>query len=319
MYRPNLVIAGVPKAGTTSLFRYLSEHPDICASSVKEIRFFTRHHGRIDETTLLEYAQYFPPADARRYRMEASPGYLFRAGDIAEEMRSHLPQDTRLLFLLREPVARLLSFYFAQMSKVGSIRESVTFDDYVRIALDGGDLARVNEDTSLAQNMVNRVYEGLYADSLRQFMKFWPRAQLFVGFMETMQQSPRVFMSEVCKFLNVDPGFYERYSFPIENRTQAPRFGQIHRFVHGLNRRFESDLNRLPALRRAGRTVYNALLTTRGTTKPSANPETRRRLRDFYAKQNKDLISLCIDELGVTVPDWLAQGSETAAHSHRSL
>ena len=37
---PNLVIAGVPKAGTTSLFNYLAQHPDICPSDVKETRYF---------------------------------------------------------------------------------------------------------------------------------------------------------------------------------------------------------------------------------------------------------------------------------------
>lgn len=307
--RPNLIIAGVPKAGTTSLFRYLSEHPDICAASVKEIRFFTRHHGRIDETTIREYTQYFPPEDLRRYRMEASPGYLFRAKDIAEEMRRHLPLETRLIFLLREPVARLISFYLAQTSKVGSIRQSVNFDDYVRLALDGGDLTVINQDVSLAMHMVNRVHEGSYAGSLREFMRVWPRDQLFVGFVESMQQDPRRFICEVCSFLDLEPGFYDRYGFPVENRTHTPRFGRLHRLAHSLNRRLERDLNRFPSVRQAVRSIYNALLTTRGATKPLASTETRQRLHNFYAKPNEDLLSLCTGEFGVSIPDWLAAGS----------
>jgi hypothetical protein len=46
---PNLLLAGVPKAGTTSLFRYLEQHPDICSSSDKEIGYFNplRHGGTL--------------------------------------------------------------------------------------------------------------------------------------------------------------------------------------------------------------------------------------------------------------------------------
>ena len=82
---PNVIIAGTPKGGTTATFRYLASHPAICAAGIKEIRFFTRYHGRIDSKALELYSDHFRGCAAvpTKLRLEASPNYLFQGPLIA--------------------------------------------------------------------------------------------------------------------------------------------------------------------------------------------------------------------------------------------
>ena len=57
---PNVIIAGTQKAGTTSLFRYLAGHPAVCHSSTKEVDFFLRHRGEIEDGVIKNYESFFP-------------------------------------------------------------------------------------------------------------------------------------------------------------------------------------------------------------------------------------------------------------------
>ena len=73
---PNLVIAGVSRAGTTSLFRYLAQHPDVGTSDVKELRYFSAvRHGQPLEP-LDMYAAHFK-ACTQAFAVEATPGYFY--------------------------------------------------------------------------------------------------------------------------------------------------------------------------------------------------------------------------------------------------
>ena len=84
---PNVVIAGAPKCGTTSLFAWLADHPDVCGSNVKEARYFLdpddplfdeisnfRDHG------LAGYEAYFTDCEERKAQvvLEATPVYLYQ-------------------------------------------------------------------------------------------------------------------------------------------------------------------------------------------------------------------------------------------------
>ena len=85
---PNLVIAGVGKAGTTSLFWYLSQHPDICASHEKEIRYFAAlTEGGSELPPLESYAAHFRHCRGERYALEASPQYFHGGARVVAAVR----------------------------------------------------------------------------------------------------------------------------------------------------------------------------------------------------------------------------------------
>lgn len=105
---PNLVIAGVSRAGTTSLFNYLAQHPDVGTSDVKELRYFSAvGHGQ-PLGPLDMYAAHFK-ARTQAYAVEATPGYFYGGGALATVLRETCP-SVRVVVSLRSPIERCWSW-----------------------------------------------------------------------------------------------------------------------------------------------------------------------------------------------------------------
>lgn len=82
-----LIVGGAEKAGTTSLYRYLAAHPEVCASLSKETDYFRRANPDRNQ-----YLEQFPPiADGQRLRLESSPGYLAEAEVVAPAIARVVP------------------------------------------------------------------------------------------------------------------------------------------------------------------------------------------------------------------------------------
>ena len=112
---PDLVIAGVNKAGTTSLYSYLTGHPAVCGSSIKETCYFLPiRYGREPEP-LGTYREYFAACRAGQIAIEATPGYFYGGGALARALDAAVP-GVRVVIVLREPVSRLVSFFRFQQS-----------------------------------------------------------------------------------------------------------------------------------------------------------------------------------------------------------
>ena len=124
MKLPNFIIIGVQKAGTTSIYNYLKQHPQVYMSSVKETNFFERDwqdvrsqkgerpRGRID--TFEKYTQLFNGVTHEIAIGEASPNYLFHHQESAPRIKKYLPQ-VKLIAILRNPVERAYSDYLMHM------------------------------------------------------------------------------------------------------------------------------------------------------------------------------------------------------------
>src|SRR5687768_13237463 len=97
---PDFLIIGAQRGGTTSLYRYLTEHPEIDPAVRKEIHFFSRHH----EQGLDWYRAHFPRRDESSLVGEASPNYLVHP-DVPARVAAALPR-VKLIALLRNPVDR---------------------------------------------------------------------------------------------------------------------------------------------------------------------------------------------------------------------
>ena len=158
---PTFVIAGAPKSGTTALWTFLGQHPDVCMARVKEARYFTRIVGRDrhgDPTAPWRsgefdrgqawYEDLYRHCAAGSQRGEATPTYLF-APDAPRLLRQTVP-EVRILFILREPVARLYSHYWAARAAGARVADFAAlvrasdprFRRYAEISAYGKHLAR---------------------------------------------------------------------------------------------------------------------------------------------------------------------------------
>ena len=85
---PNVIIAGTQKAGTTSLFRYLADHPSVCPSSIKEVDFFLKYNDEIDMGAVMAFrivGLHMIQVQAPILRFLFSKYSRIRSGDFAKD------------------------------------------------------------------------------------------------------------------------------------------------------------------------------------------------------------------------------------------
>src|SRR5688572_28937982 len=88
----NLIIAGVNKAGSTSMFHYLSAHPEITGSKDKETCYFLPIRYNKTVAPIEEYAAQFDQSSGARYRLEATPGYMSGGAKMAHTIAQTLDE-----------------------------------------------------------------------------------------------------------------------------------------------------------------------------------------------------------------------------------
>ena len=123
----NLFIVGAPKAGTTSLYHYLNQHPDILMSAVKEPDYFSKDDLRSQKLyydsksihSLSSYHDLFDSSDSKFYG-EASVSYLYYP-KVAERIKEY-NSDSKIVIMLRDPIERAFS-HFLMDSRLGFTSE----------------------------------------------------------------------------------------------------------------------------------------------------------------------------------------------------
>jgi hypothetical protein len=181
---PNLVVVGAMKCGTSSLHRYLSHHPQIFMSRKKELCFFAQRW----ENGLDWYLDQFPePAPIRG---ESSPNYTKYPAfaGVPERMHAVLGDDVKLVCVVRDPIARIVSHYVDAYSNE---RERRSLDD----ALDG-----------LEDN--HYVNCSRYAMQLERYLPFFPMSSILVVPAEDLRDARAESLRRIYRFLGVDDAFW---------------------------------------------------------------------------------------------------------------
>jgi hypothetical protein len=279
---PNLIIIGGLKCGTTSLHHYLNLHPEIAMSRPKELNFFVSELnwplGRD------WYAGHFDPS--ARIRGESSPHYTNRPSfnGVPGRMRELLGSDVHLVYVVRDPIDRMLSHY---LHNVG-----------------GG-----YEDRSLADALSDP--ESSYVARSRYFFQVEPYLEEFgadrvqiVGREELKADRPGT-MRRTFEFLGVDPNFTSE-QFEREWETGVAKTGSRFRLMDravrlpGL-RAIDRNFDRLPESLRwlAERVVHDP---DRGeVAKPEVPDSLRRHLVELFRDDTAKLERLAGRSFG-----WLA-------------
>jgi hypothetical protein len=223
---PNLVVIGGLKCGTTSLHHYLNLHPEIGMSRPKELNFFVSELnwplGRD------WYASHFDPAE--RVRGESSPHYTNRPrfDGVAERLAETAP-DARLIYMVRDPIDRMLSHY---LHNVGG-------------GYDDRPLAEALADPDTAY-----VDRGRYFFQLEPYLERFERDRIELVSREELKADRAGTMRRVFAFLGVDEDFTsEQFGREWETGTAktSGRFRAMDRAVRlpGL-RAIDRHFDRLP-------------------------------------------------------------------------
>ena len=221
---PNLVIAGAPKCGTSSLHRWLSAHPDLIGSSEKETYFLSdpgTHMFRPQSSILDGLAGYTRYFDADHGQspvavLESTPSYMYSA--TALRFLPGLPSRPRVVFVLREPSAQIYSIFRYFQSNWNWIPPELTFREFVDRALAGNELEyRGNE---LAQNAIRYAR---FVDFLRRWRDALGEDRMRVYLFEDLRTDPRAIVKDIAAFAGLNPAFFDDFAFPAYNQTFAVR------------------------------------------------------------------------------------------------
>jgi len=224
MKLPNFFIAGAPKAGTTSLYHYLDQHPQIYMSPVKEPNYFAseirvqrfsealQEKVRRDQHAMREYLS--GPMSEKRFGAvglewgeylrlfeqatdetaigEASVCYLW-SQSAARNIFEKVP-NAKIVMILRDPADRAFSQYMHGVNK-GVIRDS--FRSYVdRDLRHGGECFDV---------MLPFLEMGRYAEQVRRYLDLFLRENIRILFYEDYESDAGRAIRGLLEFLNVDP------------------------------------------------------------------------------------------------------------------
>jgi hypothetical protein len=224
---PDFLLIGERSAGTTSLYAYLTQHPQVMAATRKELDFFNEQFRE----GMLWYRMHFPTAAeaTRRSREigkrivtgEATPEYLFHPL-CARRIRAKLP-NVRVIALLRDPVARAFSHYHHELA---AGRETLSFEEalaHERERLWGQALHLLASDGGRNPNYRRYSYlaRGAYAEHLRAYFALFDPAQILVVRSEDMFASPQQTVDEVSDFLGLD-----RAALPDPAPRNKGKYGQ---------------------------------------------------------------------------------------------
>lgn len=290
---PNLVIAGVAKGGTTTLFHALGRHPGICASAVKELDHFAglrRGGGRLPPVA--GYARHFIHCgDEQPYRMEASPAYFYGGAPVIQAIAATL-EDPRIIISLRDPVARFWSAY-TFLQSMGRLPSALTCEAYLT--------ACEHDDRTAGRPTPLTV--GRYIDHLPAWQEAFGD-RLRIVFAEHLFADPAGVVGGVLAWLAL-PGLGE-VALDRHNVTHAPRNADVAAVAYRSKRLTDRLLAGAPGVRRALRDGYR-LVNTRA--EPRTLPEgVRERLERHYAEPTSALARWLAAQGITDTPPWATTG-----------
>jgi hypothetical protein len=299
----NLVICGVNKAGSTSLFKYLSDHPEISPSKEKETLFFRSLMYREPLPSTSEYAEFFDQRASEKYLMEADPRYFYGKKPLAAGMKEELPDDLKVILILRDPVKRFISFYKFKYFNFRPGVDQLSFDDFLercfREYKDRKDEPFVRNDYLY----VRALKEGLYIDFIHDWVEVY-EDNFLICFFDELKDHPQQLMRKISRWLEIPDSFYGSYEFSNENKSVPPRHKTIHQLANRLNEQFDYFWLKNPGLKKKIRNFYYQVNKS-NKRKISVSDASLRRLEEFYREPNQHLRQY-LQEKGVqNLPAWL--------------
>lgn len=201
--KPDFIIIGVQKGGTTSLFKYLSQHPQVAVSSHKELHYFDVNYRE----GMAWYQQHFPLEAERSNRLvgEASPYYIFHPL-AAPRIKRDLP-NVRLIALLRDPIARAYSNFQMQLRNKNE-KDTTVFEE--AIALEPGRMTGEHERiladesyNSYNHRKLSYLHRGLYFQQVRRWQEVFGKDALLILKSEDFFTDTLAEFHKVCDFLGI--------------------------------------------------------------------------------------------------------------------
>ena len=316
---PNFFIVGAAKSGTTSLYWYLSNHPDIYMSPIKEPNFFAKDLkindfvGNYREPLLFDLKKYFSNdklpfvhiayiRDLEVYLKlfknvrnksvlgEASTSYLF-SKVAAREIHRFNP-SSKILIILRNPVDRAFSHYLMNL-QLGLTDNTDFLSEFFE------DLQKTEKGWGISHLYLEL---GLYYEQVKRYLDFFTNKNVKIVLYEDFKSQPEKVLKEIFCFLGVKRDIFIDFSKKF-NVSTFPKFPRLNAFLkknvvsfksynpHGVKKFIKKNYKRM---------FFKS-------QKPSLSFEARIRVFDYFKNDIQNLGKLT----GLDLKKWEVKHYET--------
>jgi hypothetical protein len=303
--QPNFFISGAPRCGTTALYTYLSEHPRIFMSGVKELNYFATDFPNVQKITFKSVDDYhgvFAKAGPQHLGVgEASPFYLF--SQVAFKNMFAYDPKARVILTLRHPVEFIESYHRLNLSL---LRED---EPDLAKAWDLQDLRRKGEHLpgSARQPELLMYGElGQFGRYVERLFSVFPREQVKIFLFDDLRADPRAVYEQTLAFIGVPSD--GRQDFPQINANFENRSKLLARLFHPPQPVYQAFVKFIglfgPGFMEKVSIFYNRLerLNTTRATRTTLNPALRARMLEHFSPDIQHLSAL----IGRDLSGWLA-------------
>ncbi|MCB9283020.1 MAG: sulfotransferase domain-containing protein [Lewinellaceae bacterium] len=278
---PTFIICGAPKAGTTSLYHYLSQHPEVCMSSIKETDFFQHNYGK----GLSWFKSLYEHYNGEKAIGEVSPGNMITP-EAPQRIHDFIP-DAKLIFILRDPIDRIWSHF--QFEKYRGLIDPVeTFAGFLSSPQKYPFLERYKQ-------------LGFYYNQLKEYQQFFSPEQMLILQYEDFKEDPTSFVNCILGFIGVNQieqlDFSER-----KNTTKELRFKRVYSILRKVAKPLKYILTDNPEnkLWWSVKSGIRDLFLSKGKRKDVPDEESIKYLISLY----KDQVQALQQEMKIDVSKW---------------
>ena len=219
---PNLFMIGAAKAGTTALYDYLTQHPQVFLSQVKEPMFFSREDYCAKGLDWYEEV-YFEGAEDYPVRAEATPHYLYWSEKVAPRIKEvYGDRSVKFIVSFRDPVSRAYSWYW-NMVREG--KEDLNFDEALRV-----EECRLKRNRYELYQLGSMVYGysagSRYASLLQPYLELFSPESFFFVFQDDLRSRVTETCEGIFKFLGIEPSI--QINTANSNPAAMPRSRLLH-------------------------------------------------------------------------------------------
>jgi len=282
MVLPNFFVCGVPKAGTTSLYKYLDAHPDVFMSTEKEPWFF---QGEAYEKGLEWYSEtFFEGYGGEKAIGEATPVYF--AYETAVRRIGQDISDPWFVFLLRNPAERAWSEYWWRIQN-GKLSPLTSFGEFIRSGAGSFGIGLINI--------------GKYYRHLKRWEEAFGRERMHVLLSRDLATDTQSTLRSLFRFLDVN-ATADLENLDTHKSTRHPKNTEVYTAVQKAWRPLRGMMNDklLERTRMLRGQIKSLFFRSDNSGRPEMDPEDRAYLSEAYEDSNQRLA----DWLGRDLSHW---------------
>lgn len=199
---PDFMIIGAAKSGTTSLFQYLAQHPQIIEPSIKEIKYFSMNAAI---KGLKHYLTYFPLKKIKENKLtfEATPTYLFLPK--VPDQIARLYPNMKFIAILRDPVKRAFSHWNSRNDDSFTEHRSLMHDNRSFEEAVWAELNNKDRVPPPSQYLA----KGEYSTQIKNWYRHFPKENILLLDFDDLKNNVKSLLKEVTTFLEIPYSYTE--------------------------------------------------------------------------------------------------------------